>query len=226
MTWLLVTYSPKIFVPEKPSSLRMFMIIPSVSNPERFSSYTQHHSRKTTLSYFYAMKDQTKFEEDAMVIEPLSSVIIEPYSTMDEMWKKVLRDARTTVGKFETGNIPSQQFKESILKSRHSPIRGLIFEVFLNSIPYHITQQFSHHHIALETSPNMQFCEEINPTDMEHFIQTSREDRTGRPRSERRQTDPVQYRFRANAQGLIDASHKRLCLAADKDAVRFWSAVK
>ena len=154
------------------------------------------------------------------------STIVEPYSSMDDMWKKVLRDARTTVGKFETGNEPSQQFKESILRSQHSPIRGLIFEVFFESIPYHITQQFSRHHIALESSPNMYFCEDIRPTDMEHFIQTSREDRTGRPRSERHQTDPVQYRFRANAQGLIDASKKRLCMAADPDAVKNWMDVK
>ncbi len=110
-----------------------------------------------------------------------TKVIVEPFCDVDDMWKKVLRDARTTVGKFETGNVPSQGFKESVLKSKHSPIRGLIFEVFFGEIPYHITQQFSRHHIALETSPNMYFCEDIISTDIEHFIQTSRSDRTGKP---------------------------------------------
>jgi len=151
---------------------------------------------------------------------------VEPYTDISVMWSKVLRDARTTVGKFETGAVPSDRFKKSILMSRHSPIRGLIFEVSFPEIPYHITQQFSRHHIALESSPNMHFCEDINPTDMEHFIQTSRSSRTGVDRSERRQNDPVQYRFRANAQGLIDASKKRLCLEADADAVKNWGKVK
>lgn len=155
-----------------------------------------------------------------------TKVVVEPFCGIDEMWKKVLRDARTTVGKFETGNVPSQGFKESVLKSKHSPIRGLIFEVFFEEIPYHITQQFSRHHIALETSPNMCFCEDIVSTDIEHFVQTSRSDRTGKPRSERKQDDAVQYRFRANAMGLMDASKKRLCFAADKDAVKNWQAVK
>lgn len=153
-------------------------------------------------------------------------VIVEPYSTITEMWRKVLRDARTTVGKLEISVDPSKEFKRSILKSKHSPIRGLIFEVFFEGIPYHITQQFSRHHIALESSPNMQFCEDIHPTDIEHFIQTSRSDRTGKSRSERKQDDLVQYRFRANAQGLLDASKKRLCFASDKDAVKNWQLVK
>lgn len=152
--------------------------------------------------------------------------IVEPYTDISVMWSKVLRDARTTVGKFETGNEPSKQFKESILRSKHSPIRGLIFEVYFPEIPYHITQQFSRHHIALDSTPNMQFCEDINPIDIEHFVQTSRSDRTGKPRSERKQDDNVQYRFRANAQGLIDASKKRLCLEADAGAVYNWKAVK
>lgn len=151
---------------------------------------------------------------------------IEPYSTMDHMWGKVLRDARITVGKSDTGKIPSENFKKSIMKSQHTPIRALIFEVFFPEIPSHITQQFSRHHIAMESNPNVQWAEDIKPTDMEHSVKTSRGDRTGVDRHERRQDDPVMYRFRSNAKGLIDASKKRLCLAADIGAVEHWRIVK
>lgn len=153
-------------------------------------------------------------------------VIVRPYKDIKEMWATVLDDARTTIGKDEKGQYPSEKFKKDILMSKHSPIRGLIFEVYMEDVPYHITQQFSRHHIALDSNPNMQFSEDIISTDMEHFAQTSRECRTGKPRNERRQDDPVRYKFRANAQGLMDASKKRLCYEADKGAVKLWRLVK
>jgi hypothetical protein len=145
---------------------------------------------------------------------------------IDTLWVGVLNKARKTVGKAPITNAPSQKFKENILMSKHSPIRALIFEVHFDSIPSHITQQFSRHHIALDSNPNVIFTEDINPVDFEHYVKTSRSDRTGIPRNERKQDDPVSYQFTANAQGLMDASKKRLCLASDKDAIKNWKSVK
>ena len=144
---------------------------------------------------------------------------------IEDMWQNVLDDALGTVGK-EAKKEPSDYFKRSILMSKHSPIRSLIFEVKFESIPSHITQQFSRHHIAIESLPNMQWQEDVNPTDIEHFVKTSRSDRTGVDRNTRKQTDPVSYKFRANAQGLMDASKKRLCFAADIGAIKHWNMVK
>lgn len=145
---------------------------------------------------------------------------------ISEMWKKVLKTSRVTVGKADLNKEPSEKFKRSILKSQHSPIRKLKFEVEFHNIQSHVTQQFSRHHIAIESSPYAFFSEEIKSTDIEHFVKTSRADRTGVKRSERRQDDLVDYEFETNAQGLIDASKKRLCLCSDPLAVKHWSSVK
>jgi len=153
-------------------------------------------------------------------------VVVKPYMDMVEMWKKVLNNSRITVGKEDLDKEPSKAFKKSILKSQHSPIRKLKFEVYIKDIEAHVTQQFSRHHVACETNPLYTFSEEIKPTDLEHFVTSSREDRTGIKRSERKQNDLINYNFEANAQGLIDASKKRLCLCADTGAVRAWHAVK
>jgi len=151
---------------------------------------------------------------------------VTPFCDLSAMWSKVLRDSRRTVGKDDLLKEPSQNFKNSIMRSRHSPIRKLKFEIFIEEVPAFVSQQFSRHHIALASDPTSSFAEPIHPTDVEHFVQTSRADRTGIKRSERKQTDMVSYNFEANAQGLLDASKKRLCLASDPQAVKYWSEVK
>lgn len=153
-------------------------------------------------------------------------VKVNPYNEVSEMWKKVLKSSRVTIGKADLNKEPSEEFKKAILKSQHSPIRKLKFEVEFTDIPSHITQQFSRHHIACSTNPLYVFSEEIIPTDIEHFVKTSREDRTRIKREDRKQTDPVNYEFEINAQGLIDASKKRLCVCADPVAIKAWNKVK
>lgn len=155
-----------------------------------------------------------------------NNVKVFPFCDITDMWKKVLRDSRRTVNKEDTNKEPSERFKKTILRSKHSPIRKLKFEIFIDEIPAYVSQQFSRHKIAIGSSDFLCWSEDIQPTDMEHFVQTSRSDRTDIPREERHQTDMVSYNFESNAQGLIDASKKRLCLAADKNAVKYWKLVK
>lgn len=150
---------------------------------------------------------------------------VKPYTDMPSMWAKVLNSARGTVGKNFTDTEPSIDFKKSILKSKHSPIRRMKFEVVLEDLPAHISQQFSRHHIAIESSPNQFFSEQIVPTDIEHFVQTSRADRTGIPRDQRKQNDLLTYSFEINTMGLFDASQKRMCHAADPQAIQAWNLV-
>jgi hypothetical protein len=152
-------------------------------------------------------------------------VTVKPFAPIEDMWVKVLNSARATVGKEETVLNPSDEFKRSILRSKHSPIRKLKFEVTMQDVPAYVTQQFSRHHICIESDPGYMFSENIVPTDIEHYVQTSREDRTSIPRGERKQTDLVDYSFDINAAGLFAASEKRLCGAADRLAIRTWSGV-
>jgi len=150
---------------------------------------------------------------------------VTPYQDMRSMWIKVLNSARGTVGKNFTETEPSVDFKKAILRSKHSPIRRIKFDVVLEELPAHVSQQFSRHHIAIESAPNQFFSEQIVPTDLEHFVQTSRADRTGIPRDQRKQNDLLTYSFEANAMGLFDASQKRMCHAADPQAIEAWNLV-
>ena len=58
-----------------------------------------------------------------------TTVTVKPYTSLFEMWKKVLKTSRVTVGKSDLEKEPSERFKKSILKSQHSPIRKLKFEI-------------------------------------------------------------------------------------------------
>lgn len=150
---------------------------------------------------------------------------VTPYKPIDEMWRDVLDFARTTVGKDELKTYPSEKFKNDVLNSEHSPIRAIIFKVVIKDIKNFVTQQFSRHRIGL-AEMEYYFTEQYTPTDIEHFVQTSRSDRTGINRDDRKQSDLVDYSFLINAQGLIDLSKKRLCHAADRDAVKTWAIIK
>ena len=57
------------------------------------------------------------------------------------------------------------------------------------------------------------------------FVSTSREDRTGIPRNERKQTDFVDMQMTANIEALINISERRLCTCADPTTRKYWEAV-
>jgi hypothetical protein len=111
-------------------------------------------------------------------------------------WQDVVDGCRITVAKPPLGKEPSPEFKRSILIAEHEPIREVWIKWKWLSIPYCIAMHWKTH---------------IWPS----RVNTSREDRTGVKRSERRQTDPVDFEGAMNLQHQIDTMRKRLCGQAD-----------
>lgn len=123
-------------------------------------------------------------------------------------WDRVVDAARFTVHKESLGKEPSGEFKRSILLAEHSPIRLLEFEVELRGVCQYVMSHLTRHFMGVNW-----------------FVGTSREDRTGVPRSERKQTDPVDMKCVLNAQALINISRRRLCSKADPETQKVWREV-
>lgn len=111
-------------------------------------------------------------------------------------WQDVVDGCRATVKKPPLGREPSDAFKTNILIAEHEPIREIWIKWQWPDIPYCIAMHWKTHIWPSRTN-------------------TSRSDRTGVDRSERRQTDPVNMECSANPQHLIDTWRKRLCYQAD-----------
>lgn len=124
-------------------------------------------------------------------------------------WKRVVDAARLTVGKESLGKEPSDEFKDKILMSEHSPIRLLEFDIYLYDIPYFVAMHLVRHHIG---------CEK--------FVITNREDRRKVNPLEVNRLTPVDMMMSCNAQSLINISRKRLCNKASKETRQVWNAVK
>jgi len=146
---------------------------------------------------------------------------VEPLYDIEGMWKTARRMARQTVNKADLGKPVSDKFKRGLVVSEHSPLREIRFIIQLIEIPVWVGQQFSRHRIATNRS-DFVLTENINPTDIEHYVQTQRTDRTGNPRDSNALVD---YTFTANAQGLIDMSKKRLCQCASTETKSIWRRV-
>lgn len=113
-------------------------------------------------------------------------------------WQDVVDGCRATVKKPPLGHEPSKDFKRRILIMEHEPIREIWIKWAWANIPYCIAMHWKTHIWPSRTN-------------------TSRADRTGINRSERRQTDPVNFEASANPQHLIDSWRKRLCYQADPE---------
>lgn len=113
-------------------------------------------------------------------------------------WQEVVDDCRATVSKPPLGKEPSVKFKEDILIAEHSPIRNISARFMWEDIPYAIAMHWKTH-------------------TWQSKVNTQRADRTGVDRSERRQTDPVNFIGEMNAQNMIDTMRKRLCFMADPE---------
>jgi len=146
---------------------------------------------------------------------------VEPLYNIEDMWKTARRMARQTVNKATLDKPVSQKFKCDLIVSEHSPLREIRFIIQLIGIPVWVGQQFSRHRIATNRS-DFSLTENVNPTDIEHYVQTQRTDRTGNPRDSNALID---YTFTANAQGLIDMSKKRLCRCASAETRNTWRKV-
>lgn len=126
----------------------------------------------------------------------------------DINWKEIKNLCRTTMGKGDTDSEPSDKWKLDLLISEHSPIRHSQITVEITDIEYWVVNHFTRHSVG------------VTP-----YVQTSRSDRTGVPRSERRQTDLINMKLDLNIQSLINISKKRLCHQASDETRLVWERV-
>lgn len=125
-------------------------------------------------------------------------------------WERVLNACRMTVNKKYLEKEPSDDFKKKLVRSEHSPLRMLEFDITIRQLPYWIHAELCRHHIGLEK-----------------FVTTSRPDRThsGLTRHELPQDALVSMTLAMNAQAIINVSRLRLCRMAAPETQEVWQAV-
>ena len=125
-------------------------------------------------------------------------------------WTDVLNAARFTQRKTLLDKEPSDNFKKSIVKAEHSPLRCLMFNIDLYDIPYYAAMHFRTH--KLVHAP---------------FVSTSRPDIDGtqKPRNEQKKDEPVNMRLFIDAQEIIAISKVRLCNKAEFQTRSIWHQV-
>ena len=124
-------------------------------------------------------------------------------------WNDVLNAARFTQRKSPMSGEPSVKWKKKIIKSEHSPLRCLMFNIDFYDIPYFVSVHLVRH---VHAQP---------------FVSTSRPDIDGHqpPREEQRKTDKVNMRLFLNAQEIINISKVRLCSKAEQETRHIWFEV-
>ncbi len=124
-------------------------------------------------------------------------------------WQRVVDAARFTQGKEPLGHEPSDEFKARMIRSEHSPLRLLEFDIMIYDIPYYSMGHFVRH---VHAQP---------------FVSTSRPDitKSSLDRHEMAQDAPVNLQLSVNAQEIINISKLRLCIKADKVTRTIWYEV-
>lgn len=118
-------------------------------------------------------------------------------------WFAIKDACMQTIGK-EAVAEPSSEWKRKLLICRHSPIRRSLISVKLEEIPSYVSTHFCRHSVG------------VTP-----YVSTSREDRTGVPREERKQTDMVSMQMDMNIQSLFNIMEKRLCKCSDINTIKY-----
>lgn len=131
------------------------------------------------------------------------------WSEYVDVWAKVKRSARTTIGREGEGTYPSDAWKKQILLAEHSPIRKIKFSWKWTNLKSWVSVHFVRHWLGII-----------------HFVTTQRVDRTGKDRDKSPQDTPVEHEAEANAQALINISRKRLCNQASPETRKAWIEVK
>ena len=123
-------------------------------------------------------------------------------------WLNIKNACRQTISMCDSEIEPTSEWKRKLLICRHSPIR--IGSVLWKSedVPFYVMGHIVRHNVGCTP-----------------FVSTSREDRTGIPRNERKQTDFVDMQMTANIEALINISERRLCTCADPTTRKYWEAV-
>lgn len=114
-------------------------------------------------------------------------------------WYEVKRRALVTVGK-EPMKQPTREWKEKILRARHSPIRYLRFSFLLENVPYWVSVHLCRH---VHAQP---------------YVRSQRNDRqSDYDRNAARQDAPITMIWDMNAEELITICQKRLCGCAAQE---------
>lgn len=123
-------------------------------------------------------------------------------------WLDIKNACRQTVSMGDSKLEPTSEWKRKLLICRHSPLR--IGSVLWQSeeVPFYVMGHIVRHNVGCTP-----------------FVSTSREDRTGVSRSERKQTDFVDMQMTANIEALINISERRLCTCADPITRKYWEGV-
>lgn len=115
----------------------------------------------------------------------------------EDDWMLCKRCTLNTVGKDST-KLPTDEWKNKLLMSEHSPIRTLNFCIKMQ-VPYYVSVHFCRHF-----------------TGVTHFVQSQRNDRQENyDRTKAPQDSMVYHIMYVNAQELMFMSRRRLCTQAD-----------
>ena len=118
-----------------------------------------------------------------------------------EDWERCYMLALNTMGKKyvdANNNYATNQWKDRMLKCKHSPIRTLMFTIQM-TIPYYVSTHFVRHKIGVE-----------------HFVQSQRNDRQDLyDRNVAPQGAMVSHVMDINAEQLMFMANRRLCGMAD-----------
>ena len=115
-----------------------------------------------------------------------------------EDWERCKIFALNTMGKNYTGSEVIEEWKDKMLKAKHSPIRTLMFSIRM-TVPSYVSVHFVRHKIGIE-----------------HFVQSQRNDRqTNYDRELAPQNMMVSHIMDVNAVQLMFMANRRLCGMAD-----------
>lgn len=123
-------------------------------------------------------------------------------------WLNIKDACMQTISK-QAKNTPPKEWNRKLLISRHSPIRRGIINWKWDEIPFYSMGHFVRHHVG------------VTP-----YVETSRADRTNKPREKRTQVDNVSMQMDANIQALIDMGEKRLCFQSDPTTKEYMEDLK
>lgn len=126
-----------------------------------------------------------------------------------DRWEDVKEAARNTANKEGSGKYPNDAWKKTILLAEHSPIRMIHVRWKWIQLKNWVSVHFVRHKFGIE-----------------HWVSTSRSDRTGINREELPQNHPVSHECEANAQALIFISRRRLCHQASPETQAAWKEVR
>lgn len=124
-------------------------------------------------------------------------------------WDLVKRAALQTRN-LKMKNPPTKEWVMKMLRAEHSPLRCLHFYITFYDVPYYVHVHLVRHFMGLTP-----------------FVSTSRSDLTDvKDRSQRKQTDLVNFSVDINAQAILNISYKRLCHKASKETQQLVNMLK